>query len=395
MAPTILHVDMDAFYASVEQRDRPELRGKPVIIGAPPHARGVVSAASYEARVFGVHSAMPSREAGRLCPQGVFLPCDMPRYVRASRQVFKIFEQFTPLVEPLSIDEAFLDVTGARRLYGDGPAIARKIKEEIRRQTGLTASVGVAPNKFLAKLASDLGKPDGLTIVPRARKAIMDLLAPLPVGRLWGVGKVTQETLHAAGLRTIGDIQNAGEKKLAAVAGAHAAAHLYRLALGEDARAMELDWLEKSISREHTFDRDCAHRDSLESTLLYLVEDVGRQLREDGRLAGTARIKVRWKNFHTITRQMHLQTPCRDDAHLWAAARELWLPIRLEQPVRLLGFGVTDLKSASAAGQLSLFDQSDAATRRMEQLSQAVDRIRTRFGKASLRRARTMGKSGG
>jgi len=233
---TILHVDMDAFFTSVEQRDRPELRGRPVVVGAPGDQRGVVAAASYEARRYGIHSAMPSREARRLCPDAVFLPVDGRRYSAASRQVFAILRRFTPFLEPLSIDEGFLDVTGSAALFGSGPQIARRIKDAIARETGLSASVGVAPNKFLAKLASDLRKPDGLTVVPESPEAIAAFLAPLPVGRVWGVGTVTRGRLEAAGIRTIGDLQCAPAARLARAVGRAAADDLARLARGEDAR---------------------------------------------------------------------------------------------------------------------------------------------------------------
>jgi DNA polymerase-4 len=383
---TILHVDMDAFYASVEQRDRPEFRGRPVIVGAAPDARGVVAACSYEARRFGVRSAMPSREAGRLCPEGVFLPPDMKRYEAASRQVFAIFERFTPLVEGLSIDEAFLDVTGSRRLFGDGPAIARAIKEATRKETGLTASVGVATNKFLAKVASDLGKPDGLTVVPQEREAIGAFLAPLPVDRLWGVGRVTQDALAKHGIRTIGDVQHLAPAQLAGIVGAHAAAHFLRLAWGDDEREVETGIAEKSLSREHTFPVDSRSADEIRGTLLDLVEDVGRRLRESGKFAGTARLKLRWKDFETIVRQTPLEPPCCDDAALREAAERLLAAESLAKPVRLIGFGVSRLTS-ERAWQPGLFDGSSAETTRRERLSRTVDAIRREHGGGSVRRA--------
>jgi len=382
---TILHVDMDAFYASVEQRDRPELRGKPVIVGADPNARGVVAACSYEARRFGVRSAMPSREAGRLCPDGVFVPPDMKRYEAASRHVFAIFERFTPMVEGLSIDEAFLDVTGSRRLFGDGPAIAASIKETIRRETGLTASVGVATNKFLAKVASDLGKPDGLTIVPGEREAIGVFLAPLPVSRLWGVGQVTQATLAKQGIGTIGDIQRLTPAQLSRIVGTHAAAHFLRLAWGDDERDVEVGVEEKSLSREHTFPVDSRSEEEIRGTLLDLVEDVGRRLRESGKFARVARIKLRWKDFDTILRQTTLEPPCCDDAGLRAAAERLLAAESLDKPVRLVGFGVSRL-TADRAWQPSLFDGAAAEVPRRERLSQAVDAIRREHGGGSVRR---------
>lgn len=389
MKKVILHVDMDAFFAAVEQRDNPALRGKPVIVGAPPDRRGVVSAASYEARAFGVHSAMPSRQAARLCPHGVFLPVDGKRYAQASRQVFRIFERFTPLIEPLSIDEAFLDVTGVKRLFGDGPAIARRIKQEIKTETGLTASVGVAGNMFLAKLCSDLEKPDGLVVAPETEEAVAAFLAPMPVGRIWGVGKVTQQTLEQAGITTIRELQAATPRRLAALVGRHYAEHLARLARGRDARDVSLDREEKSISREYTFDKDCASAERIETVLCDLVEDVGRRLREAGKYAGLARLKLRWAGFETITRQRPLAPPRCDDYSLRRAGLELFRAEELRKPVRLIGFGVGEL-AAGPAAQLSLFGE-DRAMQRHEQLSRTVDALRERYGNDAVRRARRCG----
>ena len=382
MARVILHVDMDAFYASIEQRDRPELRGKPVIVGSPPTQRGVVAAASYEARRFGVHSAMPSRTAGKLCPQGVFVPPDMRRYVRVSRQIFAILERFTPLLEPLSLDEAFLDVTGAQRLFGDGPAIARKIKDAIRSETGLTASAGVAPNKFLAKIASDLHKPDGLTVVPNDLTGIQAFLAPLPVGRLWGVGPVLRTRLEAGGLATIGDLQQRSLEDLARLIGQNQAEYLKALAEGRDDRPVEPEREEKSVSREHTFLHDVKDRDELEQVLAGLVDDVGRSLRRLGKLANGVQIKLRWQGFETITRQKKLPAPAADNFGLLAAAQELFVREKLIKPVRLIGFGVHGL-IAAAARPRDLFE--DPALGKRERVSQAVDAIREQFGSHSIR----------
>lgn len=383
-----LHVDMDAFFAAVEQRDRPELRGRPVIVGARPDQRGVVSTCSYEARAFGVHSAMPSREAYQRCPQGVFLPPDMPHYAAVSRQVFAIFDRFSPRVEPLGIDEAFLDVTGVQRLFGNGRMIAENIRAAIRTETGLTASVGVAVNKFLAKLGSELRKPDGLTEVPTDPAAIIAWLAPLPVGRLWGVGNVLRRQLEQSGYRTIGDLQHAEEAMLAAIIGQAAAAHLACLARGEDPREIELDRTEKSISREHTFLHDVRDAALLRRTLHDLAEDVGGRLRAQGFFAGTARLKLRWDNFQTITRQRRLDPPCLDDISLREMADRLFNAETLARPVRLIGFGVTGLVARRAA-QLDLFDLQPVRLERRERLSAAVDRIRAKLGDASIRRAET------
>jgi DNA polymerase-4 len=382
----ILHVDMDAFFAAVEQHDRPELRGKPVIIGAPADQRGVVSTCSYEARVFGVHSAMPSREAFQRCPQAVFLPPDMPRYAAVSRQVFAIFERFTPLVEPVGIDEAFLDVTGSRRLFGEPEAIAASIRAAIQEETGLTASVGVAGNKFLAKLASESNKPDGMTVVPRDRAGVLAFLAPLPVGRLWGVGKVMRALLEGHNFRTIGDIQRASEPALAAVAGQHAAGHLLRLAFGEDDRQIETDFEEKSISREHTFPVDCRDPDRLRAVLRDLVDDVGRRLREAGKFAGVGRLKLRWSDFQTLTRQRAFPAPVCDDFTLRRLALELFEAEPRIQPVRLIGFGVSGL-ATERHEQLSLFADPAERRDRDEKLCHTVDKLRDRLGRDQIVRA--------
>jgi nucleotidyltransferase/DNA polymerase involved in DNA repair len=384
MLMTYLHVDMDAFFASVEQHDHPELRGKPVVIGAQPDQRGVVAAASYEAREYGIHSAMPSREAGERCPHAVFLPPNGKRYGEVSRQIMGIFERFSPYVEQLSVDEAFLDVTGAQRLLGTGREIAAKIKDTIKSETGLTASVGVAPNKFLAKLASDMDKPDGLTVVPNSRQEIITFLAPLPVGRIWGVGKVTQNLLESKGIMTVGDLQETPERLLSALVGKHSARHLRRLAFGEDKREIETEREEKSISKEHTFRHDTSDRETVRQMLLELVDDVGRRLRESGKLAGVARLKIRWKGFKTITRQRTLNHPRRDDFSLREIATELFTTEELVKPVRLIGFGVSGLTDR-ASRQLGLFDDISDRSKR-EQLSRAVDDIRREHGSKSIGR---------
>jgi len=382
---TFLHVDMDAFFAAVEQRDRPELRGRPVVVGARPDQRGVVAAASYEAREYGIRSAMPSVEAGRLCPHAVFVAPDGKRYGEVSRHIMAIMRRYTPLVEPLSIDEAFLDVTGSQRLFGSGPEIGAKIKQRILQETGLTASVGVAPNKFLAKLASVMDKPDGLTVVPTGRERIVRFLAPLPVDRIWGVGKVTRRLLSDAGISTVGQLQAVREKQLAAVLGQHAARHLLRLAFGEDERDIETAREEKSLSHEYTFPRDCREPDTVRAVLLDLVDDVGRRLRRAGKHAGQARLKLRWQGFETLTRQRALDPPVCDDFSLRSAAESLLDATRLHRPVRLVGFGVGHLSSPSDE-QLDLFDLAGPSREKRERLSEAVDAIRDRHGGGSIRR---------
>ena len=385
-----LHVDMDAFYASIEQRDRPELRGKPVVVGASPSQRGVVSAASYEARAFGIHSAMPSSEAGRLCPHAAFIAPDMNRYACESARVFSIFERYTPLVEALSIDEAFLDVSGSLHLFGSAENIARRIKTDIFSELSLTCSAGVAPNKFLAKLGSEYKKPNGLTVVPFDRKGIVEFLRPLSVTRLWGVGKVTRQAFDRAGLYTIGDVQDAPPELLKSFVGPHSAAHLKQLSFGEDPRAIELDVREKSISREHTFLHDERTRARVESVLHDLVEDVSIRLRADGRLTSIGRLKIRWNDFETITRQRPFACPTRIEKDLLAMALSLFRDIPLERPIRLVGFGVSGLAESVGARQLDLFDQPIETRQKMESLERAVDQIRKKHGSSSIRRARTL-----
>jgi len=388
---SILHVDMDAFFAAVEQHDHPELRGKPVIVGAPANQRGVVATCSYEARVFGVHSAMPSHEAFQRCPQAIFVPPDMPRYAAISRQVFAIFERFTPLVEPVSIDEAFLDVSGSKRLFGEPEVIAACIRAAIQAEMGLTASVGVAGNKFLAKLASESSKPDGLTVVPRERAGVLDFLAPLPVGRLWGVGKVMRELLENHNYRVIGDIQRASEASLAAVVGRHVANHLLHLAFGEDEREIETESEEKSISREHTFSVDCRDPEHMRAVLRDLADDVGRHLREIGKFAAVGRLKLRWSDFQTLTRQRTFPLPVCDDFTLRRLALELFEAEPRILPVRLIGFGVSGF-AAERHEQLSLFADPAERRDRDEKLCRTVDGLRTKLGRDQIVRADAVGR---
>ena len=384
-ARTILHVDMDAFFASVEQRDRPEQRGKPVIVGAPPDARGVVSTCSYEARRFGVRSAMPSREAFRLCPHGVFVAPDMDRYMAASARVFAIFDRYTPLVEGLSCDEAFLDVSGAAMLFGDAVAIAGKIRADISRELGLTASVGVATNKFLAKIASDMDKPDGLTVVPADPAQIAAFLSPLPVGRIFGVGKVLGETLAAHGLKTVGDVQRIDERALARWIGAGGASALKALSLGIDGREVEVAREGKSVSREHTFPVDESDRGRVRAVLLDLAADVARQVRAAGTWAATAHLKLRTDDFRTVTRQKPFPRPCCDDFSFREAAAALFDANPASRPIRLVGFGTSGFSREPPAASESLFgpDPLEEKAGKREALSRAMDEVRERFGASS------------
>ncbi len=384
MQRVFLHVDMDAFFASIEQLDHPAWRGRPVIVGAAPNERGVVAAASYEARQFGVHSAMPSREAGRRCPQGIFTPPRGSRYAEVSQLIMSILERFTPLIEPVSIDEAFLDVTGSQGLFGAGPVIARTIKQAIRETTGLTASVGVAPNKFLAKLASDLEKPNGLTVTPVEPDAIREFLAPLPVTRIWGIGPKSAAFLNQRGVRSVADLQQTSLKTLSAWMGAVAAAHYHALAFGYDDREIRLPEGPKSMSREHTFSVDCKDPVRIRQVLLDLAEDVGRHLRRHGQYARLAWLKLRWQGFETRTRQRPFPCAVQDDFALREMADHLWQAERSHRPVRLIGFGVSRL-CATADVQLNLFETVGKAERQLR-VSRAVDDLRQRLGPDSIGR---------
>jgi DNA polymerase-4 len=392
MHRSILHLDLDAFYAAVEVLDRPELRGKPVIVGGP-ERRGVVAAASYEARKFGVHSAMPAATAKRLCPHGVFLPVRMSRYAVASDRVFAIYRRFTPLVEPLSIDEAFLDLTGCEKLFGSAREVARKIRETVREETGLTVSAGVAPNKFLAKIASDIGKPDGLVVVaPGEERAFLD---PLPVGKLWGVGKVTGEALLRRGVRTIGELRALSRAEMARSFGAHGE-HLHDLARGIDDRPVETEREVKSVGHEETYDRDLRDRGVLRREILSLSQRVAERLRRQGVRGKTVTLKVKYHDFVQVTRAITLADPTDDGGTIYRCAVELLAATDAgTRPVRLLGVSVSRFdgtKEGSPAErmeQIPLFGRSRPSAGpapkppdpdRKERLNRAVDRIREKFG---------------
>jgi len=378
----ILHVDMDAFYASVEELDDPGLVGQPVVVGGTPDGRGVVAAANYAARRYGIHSAMPAARARRLCPHAVFIRSRMDRYGEVSCALRGIFARYTPLLEPLSLDEAFLDVTSSLRLFGDGLAIARRIKEEIREELGLVASVGVAPNKFLAKLASDLDKPDGLVVVPT--DAIEAFLEPLPVSRLWGVGKVSNRDLAQMGVHTIGDLRRLPEALLVSRF-ANTAVHWARLARGIDDRRVVPDRDAKSISHETTFATDIDDPEILRSWLLELTEQVATRLRRQGLRGKTVYIKVRYADFHTVTRSESLDAPSNVTRELTVTAAGLLRAqlARSPRPVRLLGMGVSAL-TAGAHAQGQLFETEDREQQR--RIDTVVDSIKSRFGNRALRR---------
>jgi DNA polymerase-4 len=375
----IAHVDMDAFYAAVEQRDRPELRGRPVIVGAEPGGRGVVSAASYEARVYGVRSAMPISKASRLCPHAVFLPVDMAKYRRVSREIMAILDGFSPLVEPISVDEAFVDLTGTRPLFGTPVDAARAVKTRIREATALTASAGLATSKFVAKIASDLDKPDGFVVVPPGRERAF--LEPLPVTRLWGVGRVMTEALSGLGITTIGQLQRMPRPVLVRRFGDHGAA-LHDLAFGRDDRPVEPFTPPKSMGAEETFESDCRDRTRLAAVLRGQAERVARDLRADGMAAARVTLKLRFADFHTITRAVTAE-PTQDGLELYRRARTLLDREHLDQPVRLIGLSASGL-GPSGSGQLSLLDTG--AIRR-ERLARAVDGLAERFGNDVVRPA--------
>lgn len=378
---TIAHVDMDAFFAAVEQRDNPELRGKPVLVGHD-GPRGVVATASYEARPFGCRSAMPMAAARRLCPQAIVVPVSGRRYGQVSRQIFDILDRFAPVVQPMSVDEAFCDLTGTERLLGDAVDVARRIKQTIRDETQLAASVGLAANKFLAKLASDMDKPDGLTVVPRQN--IPAFLAPLPIERMWGVGKVTAERLHLHGIRTFGDVQQMSIEQLGPIVG-NTAEHLHRLAHGIDDRPVHTDREAKSISQETTFGQDIADPDTVRTVLLGQTEQVAGRLRKAQLLALSVTVKIRYGDFETITRSVTLNDPTDATDVLWLAAKELydkWVRSGF-RPVRLIGMGAARLGEPHGIQQNLFADSQDI---RRRQLDNAVDQIRDRFGKKSIHR---------
>lgn len=381
----ILHVDMDAFYASVEIRDQPALAGRPVIVGGAPQRRGVVSAASYEARKFGVHSAMPTATALRRCPEAVLLPVRMERYAAVSRQIRAIFARYTPLVEPLSLDEAFLDVTESQKLFGPGAEIGRAIRQAIRQELDLVASVGVAPNKFLAKIASDLDKPDGFVEVKP--DAVQDFLDPLPASRVWGVGKATCAELERYGIRTVADLRRQPRDWLVERFGRFGE-RLFELARGIDARPVVPDSEAKSLSHETTFPVDVRDRETLRARLLDLTEQVARRLRRHDRLARTVQLKLRFADFRSITRSRTLPEPTDVTAEIWHATEALFrAALRGERrAVRLIGMGVHELVDPVAEPHIQPDLFTEPQRHRQRELDRLADAIQSRFGPDGLRR---------
>lgn len=382
----IIHIDMDAFYASVEELDHPEYRGRPVIVGADPKGgsgRGVVAAANYAARKFGVHSALPVSRAYRLCPQGVYVQPRMRRYEEISRAVFEIFRRYTDLVEGLSLDEAFLDVTGSERLFGSSDKIGRRIKDEVRGELGLVCSVGVAPSKFVAKIASDIDKPDGFRVV--LEDEVVAFLAPLPVERLWGVGEKTAALLRRRGVAQIGDVAKLTPEMTRAMLGEHGL-HLLDLARGIDDREVIPDQDAKSIGAESTFNEDTADADEISSTLLMLSDRVASRLRKEGVKALGVTLKFRDAAFETVTRAKTLDEPTDVTAEIYEAALALlkktgW---RGERKVRLLGVTASRLAS-HAPVQAGLFGGGEKSAK-LKLAETAIDQIREKFGRSALKR---------
>jgi len=382
-ARMILHVDMDAFYASVEERDRPDLVGKPVIVGGTPEGRGVVAAANYVARKFGIHSAMPAVTAHRLCPRGIFLRPRMDHYAEVSDQIRAIFEKYTPLVEPLSLDEAFLDVSGSEPLFWSAVSIGRAIKQEIREHLRLVASVGVAPNKFLAKIASDLRKPDGFVVVEPDQ--VQEFLDPLPVGRLWGVGKVTGQVFEKLGIHRISQLRQMPVELLRHHFGS-GGEHLWELSHGFDDRPVVPEQEAKSISHETTFAKDLEDPEQMRAWLLELSEQVGCRMRRHGLKGRTVNLKVRFEDFHTITRAQTLPQPTNVTQEIWQTADQMFaerLPAR-RLHIRLLGVGMSGFDQPAMV-QLSLFPEAEHE--RQSRLDEVADRIKEKFGQAGLQRA--------
>lgn len=379
---SILHVDMDAFFASVEVARRPHLRGRPVVVAGA--ERSVVLAATYEARAFGVRSAMPVSAARRLCPQAVYIPPDHAAYRAASQALMEILGEVTTLVEPISVDEAFLDVSGARRRLGSSTSIARQIRERVQSQLGITCSVGVASSKFVAKLASTHAKPDGMMLIPR--ESTVAFLRTLPVGALWGVGAKTEENLGRWGITTVAELADTDAMVLRQILGAAAGAHLHDLAWGRDARPVEPTRTEQSVGAETTFAQDVYDLTLVESKLLELADRCGQRLRTQGVLARTVTVKVRTSDFRTLTRSRSLASPSDSGHALYLVARELVSSVDLRGlPVRLVGVRGEGLeRRSSAVLQLTLEDAVSGKTEQQRLADAAMDQVRSRFGRSAI-----------
>jgi DNA polymerase-4 len=379
---TILHVDMDAFFASVEERDNPALKGKAVVVGT--GVRGVVSAANYEARKFGIHAAMPVGRAKRLAPHAIFVPPNMSRYSEVSSHIMEIFRSVTPLVEPLSLDEAFLDVTGAKRLLGDGREIAKQIRAKVEASEGITCSVGIATTKFIAKLASGRCKPNGMLEIAADR--VLEFLHPLPVNAIWGVGPKTNEGLQKLGLRTVADIANTPRQTLIRALGEAAGASLYELAWGRDYRDVEPEEVDKSISAAETFDTDTEDQEIVLRELLRLTEKATYRMREKDFSARTISIKVRFADFKTISRSKTVPLPISATHEVFEVVRNLFLALKLDRArIRLVGVSLDGLEDGVDASEQLMLGEREKGWR---QATAAMDKASARFGQGSVRPAR-------
>jgi DNA polymerase IV len=384
---TILHVDMDAFFASVEERDNPALKGKAVVVGT--GVRGVVSAANYEARKFGIHAAMPVGRAKRLAPHAIFVPPNMSRYSEVSSHIMEIFRSVTPLVEPLSLDEAFLDVTGAKRLLGDGREIAKQIRAKVEASEGITCSVGIATTKFIAKLASGRCKPNGMLEIASDR--VLEFLHPLPVNAIWGVGPKTNEELQKLGLRTVADIANTPRQTLIRALGEAAGASLYELAWGRDYRDVEPEEVDKSISAAETFDTDTEDQDIVLRELLRLTEKATYRMREKDFSARTISIKVRFADFKTISRSKTVPLPISATHEVFEVVRNLFLALKLDRArIRLVGVSLEGLEDGIDASEQLMLGEREKGWR---QATAAMDKASARFGQGSVRPARLIDES--
>ena len=384
---TILHVDMDAFYASVSIKDNPKLQGKPVVVGA--GVRGVVLSANYEARKFGIRAAMPVGRAQRLAPTAIFIPPDHTRYHQVSEHVMKIFRDVSPHVEPISLDEAFIDVTGAKRLLGSGREIAMMIRAKVEKEQGITCSVGIAHNKFIAKLASQHCKPNGLLEI--ATDQILTFLHPLPANAIWGVGPKTNEQLEKLGLRTVGEIANTSLSTLIRALGEAAGSSLYELAWGRDYREVISYEPEKSISAAETFESDIDDPEEILREFLRLCEKATLRMRDAGYCAKTISIKVRFADFKTITRSKKMDQPISGTKESFEVAKQLYLALKLDRVrIRLVGVSLEGLTPADEAAEQLLIGQRDVGWREADS---AIDRVKAKFGRGSVRPARLVSPS--
>jgi DNA polymerase-4 len=390
---TVLHADMDAFYAAVEQRDRPELRGRPVIVGHPGR-RGVVTTASYEARPFGVGSAMPMAQAVRRCPDAIVVPPRFEHYSAVSREVMEVFGRFSPIVEPLSLDEAFLEMTGAEPLFGSPAEMGARLKRAVFERTGLRVSVGLAPTKYVAKVASDADKPDGLTVVPP--ESVLDFLWPRPVAHLWGVGPVAGRSLAWLGLHTIGDVARADPDRLRAELGS-LGAHVAALARGEDPRRVVSGREAKSVGAEETLEHDVVGVAAIRPHLVRSADRIARRLRAAGLVARGVRVKLKTHRFQSMSRQTSLGAPTANADLMLAAADVLLGRFDLSVPMRLVGLAAFELWEAASAPQTRLFGPDGRAEReggqRRDRLDHVLDAMRDRFGDHAVRRADDLGMS--